>query len=320
MKWLAAAFLAYFAVMPFAAAEDGPDVNDTLVDGFEEGQFSKQGGLYYKDNFEQSAGTVEFQSKVVRTGKMALRLSVKSLCAVTDDACSERAEIWERTKLRVPYFQGVWYGFAVKFEDPVPRDDHRYLIAQWKREIDPGADGDFSPFLALRVYNGKLFATVETNLVKATSENKTGKAASCPQGETPVWLRPETRQTRALVATDEFFKPEDGGLFHACTTAITITDRGNKLPAPDSGWIDFAIYTRPGPDGTGRIEIFANDKWVVTVTGMIGHGDRGLGQNQYFKFGPYRAGAQNFWALYYDDFRRSPDCDKVLKADLCPAP
>jgi hypothetical protein len=321
MKCRATAIVACLALTPIAAAaQNGPGVNDTLVDGFEEGEFSEQGGLYYKDNFEQSAGKVEFQSKVVRTGKMALRLSVKPLCAVSDHACSERAEIWERTKLRVPYFQGVWYGFAVKFEDPVPRDDHRYLIAQWKREIEPGADGDFSPFLALRVYNGKLFATVETNLVKATSEGEPGKAANCPQGETPVWLRPKTRQTRALVAADAFFEPRDGALFHACTTAITITDRGNKLPAPDSGWIDFAIYTRPGPDGTGRIEIFANDKWIVTVTGMIGHGDRGLGKNQYFKFGPYRAGAQNFWALYYDDFRRSPDCDKVLKADFCPAP
>jgi hypothetical protein len=318
IKGLAAAVIAGFVFMPIAAAEDGPGVNDTLVDGFEEGQFSKEGGLYYKNNFEQSAGKVEFQSEVVRTGKMALRLSVKPLCKPDDDLCSERAEIWERPELRVPYFQGVWYSFSVKFEDPVPRDDHRYLIAQWKREIEPGADGDFSPFLALRVYNGKLFATVETNLVKATSEGERGKAANCPQGETPVWLRPETRQTRALVATDAFFTPEDGGLFHACTTAITITDRGNKLPAPDSGWIDFAIYTRPGPDGTGRIEIFANNKWIVTVTGMIGHGDRGLGQNQYFKFGPYRAGAPGPWALYYDDFRRSPDC--VVKAELCPAP
>jgi hypothetical protein len=317
-KGLAAAIIASLAFMPIAAAGDGPGVNDTLADGFEEGQFSKEGGLYYKNNFEQSAGKVEFQSKVVRTGKMALRLSVKPLCTPDDDLCSERAEIWERPELRVPYFQGVWYRFSVKFEDPVPRDDHRYLIAQWKREIEPGADGDFSPFLALRVYNGRLFATVETNLVKATSEGEPGKAANCPQGETPVWLRPETRQTRALVATDAFFKPEDGGLFHACTTAITTTDHGNKLPAPDSGWIDFAIYTRPGPDGTGRIEIFANDKWIVTVTGMIGHGDRGLGENQYFKFGPYRAGAPGSWALYYDDFRRSPDC--VITAELCPAP
>ena len=52
--------------------------------------------------------------------------------------CSERAEVWERPKLRVPYEKGAWFGFAVKFEEPLPQDDHRYLIAQWKREIDPG--------------------------------------------------------------------------------------------------------------------------------------------------------------------------------------
>ena len=101
----------------------------------------------------------------------ALKLSVKPLCTADDEGCSERAEIWERTELRVPYDQGVWYGFAVKFADPIPTDDHRYLIAQWKREIDPGAEGDFSPFLALRVRNGKLFATVETNFIAPADGN-----------------------------------------------------------------------------------------------------------------------------------------------------
>ena len=121
-----------------------------LRDSFDGPDFSPAGGLYYRENFEQSAGKVEFQKAVKLRGDGALKLSVKPLCTVEDDGCSERAEIWERTELRVPYDQGVWYGFAVKFADPVPTDDHRYLIAQWKREIDPGAEGDFSPFLALQ--------------------------------------------------------------------------------------------------------------------------------------------------------------------------
>ena len=137
----------------------------TLHDSFDGPDFSTGGGLYYRDNFEQSAGKVEFQKAVKLEGEGALKLSVKPLCTAKDDGCSERAEIWEQTELRVPYDQGVWYGFAVKFADPIPTDDHRYLIAQWKREIDPGAEGDFSPFLALRVRNGKLFATVETNYI-----------------------------------------------------------------------------------------------------------------------------------------------------------
>lgn len=313
---LALASLFAVSTVP-AAADQKLTYEDRLADGFEGEDFAPEGGLYYKKNFEQSAGTVEFQDKVVRTGKRALRLSVKPLCPVSKPLCSERAEVWERAKLRVPYDRGVWFGFAVKFEDPIPKDDHRYLIAQWKREIDAGAVGDFSPFLALRLNQGKLFATIETNLVKAGEK---GKRANCGKGETPVWLRPDTNQSRALVAFDKNFGPEDGSMFTACTDKITVIDRGNPLPSPDSGWIDFAIYTKPGPEGTGHIEIFANDKWVATVTGRIGHSDKGLGENQYFKFGPYRAGGQAVWALYYDDFRRSLRCADVTNPQICPFP
>src|SRR6188474_2632690 len=126
-----------------------------LRDDFDGSEFAADGGLYYRNNFEQSAGTVEFQKQVKLHGAGALKLSVKPICKATDEGCSERAEIWEKTELRVPYDQGVWYGFSVKFGDPIPIDDHRYVIAQWKREIHPGAKGDFSPFLALRMRYGK---------------------------------------------------------------------------------------------------------------------------------------------------------------------
>ena len=151
------------------------DWSHPLFDGFDGQDFSPAGGLYYRENFEQSAGMVEFQKAVKLQGAGALKLSVKPLCATDSDGCSERAEIWEKTKLRVPYDQGIWYGFAVKFADPIPTDDHRYLIAQWKREIGPDAEGDFSPFLALRVRNGKLFATVETNYIAPEERRKAGR-------------------------------------------------------------------------------------------------------------------------------------------------
>lgn len=320
-KTACACFAAFFLTAGLAQSSSGAQLTykDKLTDGFEAQDFAPEGGLYYKKNYEQSAGTVEFQDKVVKSGKGALRLSVKPLCPVSEPLCSERAEIWERPKLRVPYTEGVWFGFAVKFDDPVPKDDHRYLIAQWKREINAGAQGDFSPFLALRLNQGKLFVTVETNLVPGQGGEK-GKRATCGPGETPVWLRPDTNQTRALVAFDKNFGAGDGEEFTACTDKITVIDRGNPLPTPDSGWIDFAIYTKPGPDGSGQIELFANDKWIATVKGRIGHSDKGLGQKQYFKFGPYRAGGQGVWALYYDDFRRSLHCADVIKAEICPFP
>lgn len=311
----ASALRAAAAAMLCGGAAMAQPASGMLVDGFDGKDFSEAGGLYYRDNFEQGAGRVEFQSKVTRTGSGALRLSVRPLCPPAGDGCSERAEIWEKTALRVPYTEGVWYGFSVKFADPIPRDDHRYLIAQWKREIEPGADGDFSPFLALRLDKGKLFATVETNLLPIVEEAPVGGA--CSAGEAPVWLRPDTNQMRALVAADATWAPADGSLFDTCTAAITVKHHGNALPAPGSGWIDFAIFTKPGPDGSGHIELFANGKPIVTVTGRIGHADKGLGKNQYFKFGPYRAAHPGEWTLFYDDFRRSPHCMDVLDAELC---
>jgi len=246
-----------------------------LSDGFEGQNFAPEGGLYYRENFEQSAGTVEFQNQVTHTGKGALKLSVVPTCPDSLDGCSERAEIWEKTALRVPYDQGVWYGFAVKFADPIPSEDHRYLIAQWKREIDPGAEGDFSPFLALRLEAGKLFVTVETNYIAPLSSGPEGTPANCKPGEIPVWGRPGVNQMRMLVAADSNWKLEDGSLFNACTDAVKVTNHGNPLPDPKSGWIDFAVYTLPGANGTGRIELFANDKPIITVTGTSATTTRG---------------------------------------------
>ena len=310
--------LAAACLISGAAAAQSSSV--VLRDDFDGQQFAADGGLYYRDNLEQRAGTFEFQKQVKLQGAGALKLSVKPMCEAADEGCSERAEIWEKSELRVPYDQGVWYGFAVKFGDPILIDDHRYVFAQWKREIEPGAEGDFSPFLALRMRYGKLFATVETNYVMPLVNIAQNGVSGCGAGGVPVWFRPETNQMRALVATDAAWQPDDNDRFEGCTTAIKVVDHGNKLPRSMTGWIEFAVYTKPGPDGTGHIEIFANGKPIVTVTGHIGHADRGLGKNQYFKFGPYRAGHINDWTLYYDNFKRSPRCADVLGEGQCPFP
>ena len=313
MRKVAALAMFLASVLSSAEAIADDTTNAKLFDSFDGEGFSPLGGLYYKDNAEQRSGSFEFQKDVSLDGKGALKLTVRPGCGARSEDCSERAEIWERPHLRVPYDQAVWYGFAVKFADPIPQDDHRYLIAQWKREIDPGAPGDFSPFLAFRMTRGKLFVTLETNHFPAVSTEPEDTPARCQQDLTRVWLRPDTNQMRALVATDGNWEEEDGALFNSCTDKITVIDRGNKLPTPDSGWIDFAVMTKPGPDGSGHIEIFANGKWVATIKGYVGHDDPPLGDNQYFKFGPYRAAGRTEWALYYDDFRRSPDCADVLR-------
>jgi hypothetical protein len=283
-----------------------------LYDGFEASDFSAEGGLYYKTNLEQSAGTIEFQNQVVYRGAGALKLSVGRPRVQATEMGSERAEIWERRDLWAPYDRGIWYGFAVKFAEPIPRDDHRYVIAQWKREI-AGTKGDFSPFLALRLKRGKLFATVETNLLTGTGMRLMNQTGQFEGGSAKVWLRPETNQTRAFVAADDTWKNEDGACFDTYTREITIIDRGHPLPRPGSGWIDFVIYSKPGPDGSGYIEIIANQKWIATIRGRIGHSEKGLGSCQYFKFGPYRDSHDSVWTLYYDEFRRSLNYSDVCR-------
>ena len=280
-----------------------------LADGFDGTDFAPEGGLYYRENDEQAAGTYTFESDVKLQGTGALKLSVKSLCKPGDDECSERAEIWEKTKLRVPYSEPAWYGFAMKLADPIPQDDHRYLMAQWKREIGPTAKGDFSPFIGLRLDRGKMFFTVETEYLAGGPAQVGGK---CPEGSTPVWFRPEEEQMRALVASGTDWDAKDMADFPSCTDKI-VTVTHNPLPTASSDWVDFAIYSHPDAHGKGRVEIFADKTWIATVTGHIGHDNAGLGENQYFKFGPYRAGREGVWTVYYDDFRRSPDCIDVLR-------
>ncbi|MCV3735711.1 polysaccharide lyase (plasmid) [Rhizobium sp. TRM96647] len=282
-----------------------PAFEAALADGFEGDDFSPAGGLYYRRNAEQRAGFYEFQREVTRGSAGALKLGVRP-APVPGRHGSERAEVWERTALRVPYERAVWYGFSVRFGEPIPQADHRHLIAQWKREIGPSARGDYSPFLAFRLVRGRLFATVETTLHPADLATPDSPAA------TPAWLRRDADQMRALVATDDGWGDGDGSLFSARTGRIVVTDRGSRLPAPDSGWIDFAVMTRPGLDGSGQIELFANGRWVVTVRGDIGHDDAGLGTHQYFKFGPYRSAAAGEWTLYFDNFRRSMRAEDVL--------
>ncbi|WP_415926452.1 polysaccharide lyase [Neorhizobium phenanthreniclasticum] len=316
LRGMLIAALMLITCLGFPAAQAKDSASRILHDGFDSSDFAEEGGLYYRENSEQAAGTAEFQTKVRRSGSGALKLSVRSLCPASDPGCSERAEIWERTPLRVPYEIPVWYGFAVKFADPIPTDDHRYLIAQWKREIGPKAQGDFSPYLAFRFSGGKIFVTVETNYhPDLVSSPQNGV---CPDGATPVWLRPETNQMRALVVRPPDWQAVDADRFTSCTEKISVTERGNVIPEPASGWIYFAVLSKPGPKGTGHLEVFANGKWIVSVKGAIGHSDGGLGNNQYFKFGPYRDGAPDVWSLYYDDFIRSPNCEDVLKqAEYC---
>lgn len=300
---------------PARAAEPG---RFQLSDDFEAGRFSEAGGLFYKENAEQARGMVRFQSEVVRNGRMALELSVEPSCKVTGTGCSERAEVWERVEQLAPYEQPLWYAFSMRLGDPIPREMHRLVMAQWKREIIPGADGDYSPFLALRLSRGRLIATVVGDEVRYAKKGVAPRASGCLPGESPANAPDNHRQVRATVAIEGGL-----GVAHAeaegCALDLRVTERGGAWPKADSGWVDFVFMVKPDPAGQGVIEIAANGQWIATVEGAIGHRGAGLDKTQYFKFGPYRAHRPDRWVIYYDDFKRSSRCTDVAPTALCSA-
>lgn len=310
---------ALLAAMTVSCAAASPDrARLVLYDGFDSDRFAPQGGLYYKLNDEQRAGQVAFQNKTMLNGSGALTLSVKPLCRAEAAGCSERAEVWERPEVLAPYDQTVWYGLAMHLEDPLPKDDGRHVVAQWKRQIVPGAEGDYSPFLALRLFRGRLGITVETDMIETHRIGSAARPDGCRPGEALVLNRPKARQTRALVALESGSTHADyPTYFNACAPGMQVTQH-HPLPQARSGWIDFVVRSGPGPDGTGHIEVIANGQHVVTVKGAIGHRGSGLGSNQYFKFGPYRAANQGAWSISYDDFRRGPRCTDVIRDGECP--
>ncbi len=302
-----------------AQAEDVADAGDrVLSDGFGMGRFAPEGGLFYKDNAEQRAGRVVFQERNLHSGKSALKLSISPSCRTAADECSERAEVWERPEVLAAYDKVVWYGFSIFMDDPVPQDDGRYVMAQWKREIIPGADGDYSPFLALRLYQGRLGVTIETDMVEAFPIGGPERPHGCLPGEARVLNRPTVRQTRALVAIEAGATPDNyPAYFDSCAPGIVVT-RHADLPPAQKGWIDFVFRSNPGPSGDGHVEIIADGVSIATIKGHIGHSGPGLDKNQYFKFGPYRAPHPQDWSVSYADFRRGPRCADVIRAGQCP--
>jgi len=298
------------ALTASARAEAGADPTRRILrDCFERGGFAPEGGLFYKDNPEQHFGRVVFDGVAPYSG------------AVLPFACGgsrERAEIWERPEVLVPFHSTVWYGFTLRLNDPLAQDDRRYVIAQWKRETLPEAIGDYSPFLATRLYRGRLGITVETDLFPSYPIGGSKRPESCLPGEALVINRTEAQQTRALIAIESGTTTENyPSYFNACAPGIRVTSHAD-LPSAQQGGIDFVIRSQPGPDGEGHIEVIADGVPIVTVQGHIGHGGPGLDENQYFRMGPYRAPAPLPWSISYDDFRRGPRCSDVIRIGQCP--
>jgi Polysaccharide lyase len=310
------AFLAASVLSVTGAIADPSQLK--LRDDFEGDDFAPSGGLYYKDNEEQRAGKFRTQAEVFRSGGKGLELSVVPQCRTGQRGCSERAEVWEKPEVLAGYDKTLWYAFSMKLDDPPPSASHRYVVAQWKRGIKPNAEGDYSPFLAIRIIEGALALTIDSDAMPSRKRIEGDGPLSCADGAAPALQRRQARQTRLLVAVSTQARRDGFAGYNGCAPDVKVVPRGGDLPKADSRWIDFVFKVRPGPGGNGEIEIFANAAWIATVKGRIGHEGPELRDNQYFKFGPYRDGGQkDNWRVFYDDFRRGPTCLDVAAPSVC---
>ena len=289
-----------------------------LRDSFDAGSFAPTAGLFYKDNEEQRAGSFRFVRDASHASGTALELTVSPSGRPAGQGFSERAEVWEHASVRATYGQEVWYSFSLKFDERPSADAHRMMVAQWKRAMNPGALGDYSPFLGIRIVRGEFAVTIDSDTLTTVGREPQIPMFSERDAPAPAMQRLRARQTRLLVATSAVDMARYAADFDQSAPDVRLVHRGGRLPSPSTRWIDFVIKAKPGPSGDGEVELFTNGDWIASVRGRIGHESHELGRTQYFKFGPYReSGRSDDWTVRYADFARGPRCENVAGPEVC---
>ena len=114
----------------------------------------------------------DFQSKIVRNGKRAIRITLKSGDIVEqqkgNDNSTERDELLEARELYAIEDIKYEYKFSMFLPDSFPIWPVRLVIAQWRQDCPFCSCSDYSPILALRYVSGKLFITLQTDSVRQT--------------------------------------------------------------------------------------------------------------------------------------------------------
>ena len=131
-----------------------------VYDGFETPALSR---LWEDSRFEP--GAVVMQTQVVRAGKQAVAVSVRSKdkfeAGQHGSADSERDELLEARALTAVEGRAYEYSFSMFFPADFPIVPTRLVIAQWKQYCgkEDAPCSDDSPVLALRYIGGALRVT-----------------------------------------------------------------------------------------------------------------------------------------------------------------
>ena len=282
----------------------------------------------------------EIQSKYYREGWRALAISLhENDLPFNKDNKNEKKihkhELRIANHQRCNFGQEVWYSFSFRVVGDYPRKGStRWVIGQWKE--DSGAN----PFLAQRFDNGVFHITIQQNDCRILIASALGdpdekfqfyseefkkalhhgkekndgidiqqKLNSFGSSAIDIQLMKISIMNQDIAKFPFVADPTSYCKIEGLTISIS---ESALIPDPGSDWVDMRYRVKGDRNGNGVIEVWANGKHIVRVTGKIGSDDPD-GPTQYFKIGHYRDVDTKFKGskLYFDDFKRGTKREDV---------
>lgn len=272
----------------------------------------------------------------------ALSIKLKKKDPPNNDG-KHKHEVRVATPLRCGFDGTVWYSFAFAIEGDFSSQDTRWVIGQWKddtddspflaqrfnrgvfyitveerrRDLPPGSD---DPQRTVRRVIAFGPGYTSTSAPFLTDRFISDFRIRNPLASIEPVFRPNTEPAiddydlGALEKTlndplPETFPFLDDAQAYGNERQIRIHPSLNPLlPDPTKGLVHMKYRVSMQRDGMSEIDVWANGRYIVSVTGVLGGPDAG-GPTRYFKFGHYRDIEDDGFAwskIYLDDFKRGP--------------
>ena len=137
----------------------------SAYDGFESGNLSN-----IWNTSRMVANSIEFQSEIVRKGKMAAKITVRTNdtfeAGKSTSAPTERDELLQAAPYAPQEGSKYEYEFSLFLPKDFPIVNTRLVLAQWKQYCSGGEKApcsDDSPVIAVRYVAGELYVTLNTD-------------------------------------------------------------------------------------------------------------------------------------------------------------
>ena len=209
----------------------------------------------------------------------------RALAAGQENLCIQRQEL----RFQKPYQHEAdkAHRYSFRFRMPALIEDRtnsiRWVIAQWKQEpLSDSYKTQFeagegpSPFLAQRFDDGVLHVTVQDEFCRCRVAS-----APNPDGSQAAWKD-------GLAQYCDWTKPTGEG--QRCEADLQVKYGAHPiLPSALGQWVEMSYRVEASRSGKAVIEVYANGKFIVRVTGKIGYETKpGELSMTKFKIGHYR--------------------------------